>query len=433
MTSSVVQESNPKVTQDRSRTQHHQIVIVGGGAAGITVASHLFNQARSLDIAIIEPSEKHYYQPGWTLVGGGLMKIEETVRAQKDFIPKGTTWIKDSVTQLDPDHNIVITQTGKHIEYDYLILCPGIQIDWHLIEGLKEALGKNGVTSNYSPALAPYTWESINSFQGGTAIFTFPNTPIKCGGAPQKVMYMADDVFKSKSGVGTHTKVIFCSALTRLFGVEEYCEGLEKVVARRGIDVKFQHNLKAIKADTKEAIFTVITDEGIEEVSIHYDMIHVTPPMSAPDFIKKSPLAVNSAGGWVDVHPETLQHYRYPNVFSLGDASSVPTARTAAAARKEAPVLVKNLLAVMDGTPQTGKYDGYSCCPLITGYNSAIMAEFNYGCHPAPTFPLDPAKERYIMFFAKVYALPWIYWHRMLKGKPFETDLLKPFNKFLGR
>ncbi|WP_457503234.1 NAD(P)/FAD-dependent oxidoreductase [Thermostichus sp. MS-CIW-25] len=427
----------PGVEGSTSRTSqpviHHQIVVVGGGAAGISAAAQLLERKRNLDIAIIEPSDKHYYQPGWTLVGGGIAPLAKFIRDEKTVIPKGATWIQARVAELDPDHNRVITESGQIIEYDYLIVAPGIQIDWHLIEGLPEALGKGGVTSNYSKDYAPYTWETIRNFKGGTAIFTYPATPIKCGGAPQKIMYLADDVFKSKSGVGVNTKVLFCTATPTLFAVPEYSAALEKVVERRGIQVKFKHNLKAIRPETQEAIFEVTTDNGKEEVSLHYDMIHVAPPMSAPDFVKRSPLA--GPGGWVDVDKATLRHTRYPNVFSLGDASSLPTSKTAAAARKQAPVLAENLLAAMQSKPPVAQYDydGYTCCPLITGYNSLIMAEFAYGGKLAPSFPLDPTRERYSMYLAKVHVLPWLYWNRMLKGKKFEADILKPINKLVHR
>ncbi|MFN3360844.1 MAG: FAD/NAD(P)-binding oxidoreductase [Pseudanabaenaceae cyanobacterium] len=409
----------------------HQVVIVGGGAAGISAAAQLLKRDRKLDIAIVEPSDKHYYQPGWTLVGGGIAPIGNFVRDQKDVIPRGAKWIQAKVAKLDPDQNQVVTEAGQVIKYDYLIVCPGIQIDWHLIKGLKEAIGKGGVTSNYSKDYAPYTWETIRKFKGGNAIFTYPATPIKCGGAPQKIMYMADDWFKSKSGVGVNTKVMFCTAGGSMFAVPAYSASLDQIVARRGITVKFKHNLKEIKADTQEAIFDVTTDNGVEEVSIHYDMIHVTPPMSAPNFIKESPLA--GPGGWVDVDKATLQHTRYPNVFSLGDASSLPTSKTAAAARKQSPVLAENLLAAMRGKPLPARYDGYTCCPLITGYNSAIMAEFAYDGKLAPSFPLDPTKERYSMYLAKVHVLPWLYWNRMLKGAAFEADIFKPLNQLVHR
>ncbi|AOW99092.1 pyridine nucleotide-disulfide oxidoreductase [Moorena producens PAL-8-15-08-1] len=421
--------TTPVETLPESKAIQHQIVIVGGGAAGITVAAQLLTRNKALDIAIIEPSDKHYYQPGWTLVGGGVFKLEETVRDEKSCLPEGTTWIQDYGETLDPDNNMIITRKGIRVNYNYLVLCPGIQIDWHGIKGLKEALGKGSVSSNYSKDFAPYTWETIQNFKGGTAIFTQPGTPIKCAGAPQKIMYMADDVFKSKSGVGVNTQVLFCTAGGKIFAVPEYCETLEQVVDRRGIQVNFHHNLKEIKPDTQEAIFEVTKDDSVQEVSIHYDMIHVTPPMSAPDFIKNSLLAVQDGPkkGWVDVDKDTLQHNRYPNVFSLGDASSLPTSRTAAAVRGQAPVLVENLLAVINSQAQTDKYNGYTCCPLITGYNSAVMAEFDYDKNIDTSFPFNPAKERFSMWLVKRNLLPWLYWNRMLKGKPFEGKLVKAF------
>lgn len=406
-------------------TKHHQIVIVGGGAAGITVAAQLLARNSQLDLAIIEPSDKHYYQPAWTLVGGGQYQAEDTVREERDCLPPGVSWIRDYAEQLDPDNNQVVTKGGIQVAYDYLILCPGIQIDWDLIKGLKEALGKGGVCSNYSFATAPYTWEAIQNFKGGNALFTFPATPIKCAGAPQKIMYLADEAFR-RNGVRDKTTIMYCAAAAKIFAVDAYANSLMKVVERKEIVLKFKHNLKEIKAENKEAIFAVTTEVGVEEVTIPYELIHVAPPMSAPDFIKRSKLAVPGEGslGWVDVNKHALQHNVYPNVFSLGDASSLPTSKTAAAIRREAPVLVENLLSVMERKTLTGSYDGYTCCPLITGYGKTIMAEFDYNAQPCSTFPFDPTQERYSMWLVKKYVLPWLYWNRMLKGKPFERDLL---------
>lgn len=418
--------TQPKAVKSTTNSPHHQIVIVGGGAAGITVASQLLAKNSKLDIAIIEPSDKHYYQPAWTLVGGGQFKAEDTVKPEASCIPSGVAWIKDYAAEFDPDNNLVKTREGKQVAYDYLVVCPGIQIDWNAIAGLKEALGKNGVCSNYSFEGAPYTWETIRNFKGGNALFTYPATPIKCGGAPQKIMYLADDTFR-QNGVRNQTNVMFCSAVGAIFPVPAYAEPLMKVVNRRDIQLNFKHNLKAIRAESKEAVFDVTTDDGVQEVAIPYDMIHVTPPMSAPDFIKNSKLAGTEgpSKGWVNVNKDTLQHNVYPNVFSLGDASSLPISKTAAAIRGQAPVLVENLLAVMQTHSLTGKYAGYTCCPLITGYGTVIMAEFDYTNQPLSTFPMDPREERYSMWLVKRHVLPWLYWNRMLKGKQFEGQALK--------
>ncbi|MGI0481526.1 FAD/NAD(P)-binding oxidoreductase [Geminocystis sp. CENA526] len=393
-----------------------QVLIIGGGAAGITVASQLKAKNSNLKMAIIEPSENHYYQPAWTLVGGGEYLLEDTVKHQQNLIPRGVTWIKDYAEKIDADNNQVTTKTGTTYNYEYLVVCPGITIDWDKIKGLKEYLGKDGVTTNYTKETAPYTWEVIQDFKGGNALFTFPAGAIKCPGAPQKIMYLAEEAF-TRQGVREKTKIIYGNATGKMFGVPAYCTPLEKIVDRKNIDVKYNHNLIEIKGDSKEAVFA--TGDG-NTVTIKYDMLHVSPPMTTYDFIKQSSIA--NEQGWVDVDQYTCQHKKYSNVFGLGDSSSLPTSKTAAAIRKEAPVVVANLLALMNKKTPQDKYNGYACCPLITGYGKTIMAEFDYNKQPLPSFPLDPTQERGSMWFVKKYVLPWLYWNRMLKGKPFEPD-----------
>jgi len=403
-------ESSPAVATAAER--RHQVVIIGGGNAGISVAARLRRSRKDLDLAIIEPSRKHYYQPLWTLVGGGVVRKEVTERNEADYVPKGVAWIQDAVVQVCPDDNCVVTSGGTRVGYEFLVVAPGIQIDWAKIKGLPEALGRDGVCSNYSYEHVDKTWEFIRAFKGGTAIFTHPNTPIKCGGAPQKVMYLADDHFR-RAGVRDRTRVVFASANASIFGVQKYAQALNRVVARKGIETWYRHNLVEIRGDRREAVFEHL-DTGETSV-LPYDLIHVTPPQSAPDFIKRSPLA--NEAGWVDVDRNTLQHVRYKNVFSLGDASSLPTSKTGAAIRKQAPVLVRNLLAVIAGQSPLATYDGYAACPLVTGYGRLIMAEFDYDGKPQETFPFDQSKERLSMYLVKKYVLPVLYWRGILRGR----------------
>lgn len=388
----------------------HQIVIVGGGTAGISVAARLCK--KNLDVAIIEPSVKHYYQPLWTLVGGGIVPKETTERAEKDYIPSNATWIKDSVREFNAEENYVVTEGGQKIGYDFLVVAAGIQLDWDKVKGLPEAIGKDGVCSNYSYKTVDSTWEFIHNFKGGNAIFTHPNTPIKCGGAPQKIAYLAEDYFR-KNGIRNKANVTFITATPTIFTSPHYAPTLTKHCEDTGINTKFKLNLTEIRAASKEAVFTNVEtgEESIEK----YDLLHVTPPMSAPDFIKQSSLG--NEGGWVDVDKETLQHNKYKNIFALGDASSLPTSKTGAAIRKQVPVAVENLVHAMKGEPLSAKYDGYTSCPLVTGYDSLVMAEFGYDLKPLETFPIDQNKERYSMYLVKRYILPQLYWHGMLRGR----------------
>jgi len=312
---------------------------------------------------------------------------------------------------MHPEENFVVTKSGRRIGYDYLVIGLGIQIDWSKIPGLQEGIGRNQIFSNYPYQQVDYTWECVRNFQGGNAVFTMPNTAVKCGGAPQKIMYLADDHFR-KSDARAKANVIFASAQGSLFAVEKYRKTLERVAARKDIDVRLKHNLVELKPDSKEAIFEH-TDTH-EKLTIAFDMIHVTPPMSAPDIIKTSTLA--NAAGWVDVDKYTLQHPKYPNVFPIGDCSGLPTSKTGAAIRKQAPVLVQNLISAIRGEPLTAKYDGYTSCPIVTGYGKLVLAEFDYEGKPQETFPFDQSKERLSMYPLKAYALPRLYWNGMLRG-----------------
>lgn len=390
----------------------YKVVIVGGGTAGITVAAQLRRKLGEDEIAIIEPSTKHYYQPLWTLVGGGIFPKENSEREEKDYIPDGVRWIQSRVTEFRPEENQVITDKNETITYEYLVVCPGIQINWDKVKGLKESLGKNGVCSNYAYETVDSTWENIQNLKEGIAVFTQPNTPIKCGGAPQKIAYLAEDYFRIH-GVRDKIKVKFISGMPSIFSVKKYADALMKHCQETGIETLFKHNLTEIRPEKKEAVF--INLDTNEELVQPYDIIHVTPPMGPPDFIKNSPLA--DSAGWVDVDKSTLQHKKYPNVFGIGDASNLPTSKTGAAIRKQAPVLVKNLLSLMKGEPLTATYDGYTSCPLVTGYDSLILAEFDYDLNPRETFPFDQSKERYSMFLLKKYVLPPLYWYGMLRGR----------------
>ena len=393
---------------------HHQIVIVGGGNAGISVAAQLFRKNSKLDIAIIDPSEKHYYQPAWTLVGSGVFDIQKTERNEADVMPKRATWIKEFVQSFNPDYNSVTT-TANTYTYDYLIVCPGIQLNWSAIKGLPETLGKNGVCSNYSFQTAPYTFECIKNFEGGKAIFHNPHTPVKCGGAPHKIMYMAADYFR-KHGILDKADVQYWSGAAKLFAVPQYEKTLLKVCERANIKLNFMERLDEIDGPNKRAKFVGFGENNKDvETWVNFDMIHVTPPQSAPDFIKNSSLA--NAGGWVDVDKNTLQHVKFANIFSLGDASGLPTSKTGAAIRKQAPVVVANVLSLIASQVFGATYTGYTSCPLLTGYGKLVLAEFDYNNQPMETFPFDQSKERWSMYMLKKEILPRMYWGQILTGK----------------
>jgi sulfide:quinone oxidoreductase len=393
--------------------ESHEVLIVGGGSGGVTVAAQLRNRPDAPDVAIIEPSDKHYYQPLWTLVGGGVFPREESERNEADVIPPGVTWIRDAVATFDPIAHTVTTTGGRVIHYEQLVVAAGLQIDWDQIPGLAESVGRpgTGVVSNYSYETVDSTWEAIRHFKGGTAIFTEPAGAVKCGGAPQKIMYLAEESFR-RQGVRDKTTVLFMNAKGSNFTAPSYAPTFRRICEERGIAINLEHELIALKPESREAVFRL--KDGSEE-TVAYDMIHVTPPQSAPTFIKESPLA--NEAGWVSVDKHTLAHTTYADVFALGDCSSLPTSKTGAAIRGQAPVLVENLMAHRAERELAASYDGYTACPVVTGYGKLVMAEFDYSKQPKESFPFDQNQERYSMYALKAYGLPRMYWHGMLKGR----------------
>lgn len=404
----------------------HEVVVVGGGTGGIMIAAQLLRKDKDLDVVIIEPSDVHYYQAAWTLVGAGTFENKETKRPMADCIPPRAKWLKDSVASFEPEKNRLTTAGGKVVSYRFMVLAPGIQINWDAVKGLPEALNKNGVCSNYDYHMAPNTWKAIQSTKKGKVLFSQPNTPIKCGGAPQKIMYLADEAFR-RAGVRQDVDIHFFSPGTVVFGVEVFAKTLKKVIKEKDINFHLGHNLVEVRGEEGIAVFDVTGEDGsVTQKEVEFSMFHVVPPMSAPDFVRNSTLAVEEGPlkGWIDVDHHTLQHKRFDNVFAVGDAAALPTAKTGSAVRKQAPVVVENLLRIREALlteteagALNNSYNGYSSCPLVTGYGKMVLAEFDYQNQPDPTFPFDQSEERYDMYVLKKWGLPWMYWNLMLKGK----------------
>lgn len=396
----------------------HDIVIVGGGAAGAAVAASLLRRKRDLDIAIIDPAETHYYQPGWTMVGGGIFRKEQTAKKMAAVLPRRVTWIKAAVAGFEPDANAVVIEGCRTIRYQHLVVAPGIKLNWDGVEGLSETLGKNGVTSNYRYDMAPYTWELVQNLRAGKAVFTQPAMPIKCAGAPQKAMYLSADHWL-RTGRLKDIDIGFYNSGGVLFGVADYVPALMEYVKRYHVTLNFSHTLTAVDGPARKAWFKKTAPDGTSEtVEASFDMIHVCPPQQAPDFVRSSPLA--DSAGWVDVDPATLRHKTYSNIFGLGDAASTPNAKTAAAARKQAPVVAENILFDKGLSPALCAYDGYGSCPLTVERGKIVLAEFCYGGKLAPSFPsyiIDGMQPSRAAWMLKERILPPIYWKAMLRGR----------------
>ena len=409
---------NGGLTPTDSVDAEHDVVIVGGGAAGIAVAASLLGRDPNLDIAIIEPAEVHYYQPGWTLVSAGIFQAQDTARPMSRVLPAGVRWIKSAVAAFEPQSNRLVLEGCRLVQYKQLIVAAGLKLDWNAIPGLTESLGQHGVTSNYRYDLAPYTWQLVQGLKRGEAIFTQPLPPFKCAGAAQKAMYLAADHWR-QVGVLEHMDIHYCSAAGVLFHVPDYVPALMSYIQAYGIDLRLQERLVSVNGPAQEATFASVNAQGQPQTTTRrFDLLHVVPPQTAPDFIRHSPLA--DAAGWVDVDPHSLQHKAYANVHALGDVGNSPNSKTAAAARAQAPVVAHNVLTALGHGKGKAKYNGYGSCPFTVERGKVVLAEFLYEGKLAPTFPtwlINGKKPSRLAWLLKERLLPPVYWSAMLKGR----------------
>ncbi|MEG1040698.1 MAG: FAD/NAD(P)-binding oxidoreductase [Pseudomonas sp.] len=400
------------------QSDHHKILIVGAGAAGIAVASSLMRRDPSLNITLIDPADTHYYQPGWTMVGAGVFNAPSTARSMASTIPRGVHWIKARVESFDPHAKALTLDDGRVLSYEQLVVCPGLKLDWNAIEGLSETLGRNGVTSNYRYDLAPYTWQLVQNLREGRAVFCQPPMPIKCAGAPQKALYLSCDHWLRLGCLGK-IQAQFFNAGAVLFGVADYVPALMEYIDKYAVDLRYAHRLVAVDGPGKQATFVrTLADGSTETLTQSFDMLHVVPPQVPADFIRNSPLA--DAAGWIDVDPATLRHRQFANIHALGDGINTTNAKTAAAARKQAPVVANNVLVALGRLPKPAHYDGYGSCPLTVERGKIVLAEFSYGGKLAPSFPrwlLDGRRPTRLAWLLKAQILPPLYWRCMLKGR----------------
>ncbi|KAG6452123.1 sulfide:quinone oxidoreductase, mitochondrial [Manduca sexta] len=409
-----------------------KLLVVGGGSGGCTIAAKFARRLKKDSVIVLEPSSEHYYQPLFTLVGAGVKRVAQTRRSAQSVLPQNAKWVQDAAASVNARDNCVTTAQGHVIKYEYIVIAVGVENDYAKVPGLLESLQdeRSGVSSIYAAEYCENTWRDIKNFKGGEAIFTYPDTLIKCPGAPQKIAYLAESYF-TKANVRSKTSVTYNTCLPVIFGVKKYAEALLKVVERKKINVNYKTVLKEIHPDRREAVFFNTADKT-KEMTMRYDLLHVTPPMKTPEFLSSNKDIVDAAG-YLCVDKYTLQHTKFPNMYGIGDCTNTPNSKTAAAIAKQCYVLEQNLLSSMQSAEPSQKYDGYGACPLLTSYNTCILAEFVYDGVPHETMPYDQARESAIAYYMKRDLFPFLYWHFMLKGyyhgPEFVRNIVNPFAK----
>ncbi len=398
-----------------------RIVIAGAGAAGLTAASQLAQRLEGAQITLVDARKAHFYQPGFTLVAGGIKPASYVVSSTRDYVPSGVELIEEAVAEIDPEGRKVVTATGKPVPYDYLIVATGLRLDYAAIEGMDvEQIGNNGLGSIYhSPEKAAATWQAMSKFadSGGVGVFLRPGTEMKCAGAPLKYTFLTDDHLRRRGNRGK-AEIIYNANNKVLFSVPIVHEKVRMLFEERDIRMNYERTLAAI--DLGKRIATFKTAEG--PVELQYDFINVIPPMRAADVVRNSPLPWQegnwAADGWIEVDKHTLRHKRFDNVFAVGDVAGVPKGKTAASVKWQVPVAVDHLVAQIEGRESQAHYGGYTSCPLITRLGQAMLIEFDYKDNLVPSFPgiIAPLEELWISWVMKTMALKPTY-ISMLHGR----------------
>ncbi|XP_076234890.1 sulfide quinone oxidoreductase [Calliopsis andreniformis] len=423
------------LTQNGYRNVHHscKVLVVGGGTGGCSMAAKFANKFKDPNqVIIVEPNESHYYQPLFTLIGGGIKSFEESKRPMKDVLPKNAKWLQENVMSFEPEQNQVTTSNGNIVQYEIMIVAVGLELYWEKIPGLVQSLRdpESQVCSIYGPETVGNVFSRILNMKSGTAIFTFPNSPVKCPGAPQKIAYIAEEYF-DKHKVRDNIEVVYNTALPVIFGVKKYADALWDVCKKRNITVNLQTNLIEINPTKQEAIFQKL-DKPNEQFTQKYSLLHVCPPMGPPELLKKHPSLTNEVG-FLSVDPKTLRHTKYSNVYGIGDCTNTPNSKTMAAIAAQGKVLYKNIIDDLAGKPMTMAYNGYSSCPLVTGYNKCILAEFDYNLKPLETFPVNQGREYFFTYILKAYIFPHLYWHLMTRGKWNGPEFFRKYSNLIKK
>jgi len=387
-----------------------RVVVVGGGSAGISTAARL-SKSSDIDVTLVDGSKKHYYQPIWTLVGGGLYNFSDSERTMRSVIPKNVNHVDSNVRAFFPDQNKIETENGE-LNYDALVIATGIELAFDQIEGAQDALENDPrCVSNYSPVFVNNTYPAIQSFTGGNAVFTQPPQPFKCAGAPQKIMWIANDIWTEKK---INANIEMHTAAPSIFGVAKYANELNKLVKARNVNLNTESNWCGIDHTKSEAYFKQMKDGTI--LTVPYDFIHVTPPQRPISVLREAGDDL-TVGGFVAVNKNTMQHDKYSNIFSLGDCSNIPTSRTAAAIAAQHKIVAENIQKFFKNQSLNNSYNGYTSCPLVTSRNTVMLAEFDYDGKPQETFFFDQGKNRKSMFLLKKHFFTKAYWEYMLNGK----------------
>lgn len=393
-----------------SPTRHHDVLVVGGGNAGISLAAKLRRDGCK-DVAVIEPKQVHEYRPLLSYVAAGAAALDDLRRPQADVIPGGVRWYADRVTAVEPGRSLVRLESGDEITYVDLVVCPGSLVDWDAIPGSREAVATPHASTSYLPEHAADTWTMLSSLTSGRAAFVISDRHVPCAPVGLKPLLMAADHWR-RTGVLGDVEIDLLVEADRLVDLDRADRELRAAAEGYGVRVRTRTTVEQVDAQART--LRLRTPDGPDERT--YDALYLAPPHRAPGWVEASGLSTPTSEGFVAVDPQTLQHVAHPTVWGLGDVATVDALPSGGALRKQVPVVAHNIAARRTGAPMR-RYDGYSIGPVTTSRTHLLLAEFDRERRPEPSVPFpDLVRPRRSTFVFDRYLEPQVYWRRLLRG-----------------
>lgn len=394
------------------------------------VASHIRKKLdeKEWKISIIDRSWQHHYQAGWLFVPFGVYDIKDCIKPQSDFVPSGVDFIQDEITNVDPVKKVVTCKSGTY-DYDWVVVATGCRIAPDEIEGMEEGWGKD-IHSFYSPDSAIALAKRLKHFNKGKLVLNIAEMPIKCPVAPLEFVFLADWFFMINDS-RCNIEIELVTPLTGAFTKPVAAEILGKLCEEKNIKIVPNFEIGGVDTDRK-----VIESHKGEEVD--YDLLISIPPNLGSKVIMDS--EIGDIMGYMKTDHHTLKSLDYENMYIIGDATNVPTSKAGSVAHFESEIVVENILREIEGLPPRPEFDGHSTCFIVSGYEKAVLIDFNYKIEPLPgkypfpgIGPMSLLEETYFNYWGKMM-FKWVYFNLMLKGKelPLEPQMFMAGKKRMG-
>jgi sulfide:quinone oxidoreductase len=391
-----------------------RIVILGGGTGGTLTANRLRKMLdpSEASITVVDADDQHIYQPGLLFVPFGTAHPEDIVRSRARQIHSGIDFRQSEIDHVDLDADQVSLADGTVLDYDVLVVASGSRLVPEETEGLTGPGWMESIFTFYDLPGATALAAKLDAFEGGRIVVNVVDMPIKCPVAPLEFCFLADWYFHERK-MRDRVTITFVTPLDGAFTKPTASATLGGMLEDRGIEIVTEFNTGEVDGTAGK----LISYDGRE---VEFDLGVVIPVHSGAEYVGRSP-GLGDELDFVLTDERTLQSKAKPNVFAIGDATSIPISKAGSVTHFEGEILVENIRRFLAGEELDASYDGHANCFIETGFHKALLIDFNYDQEPVGGhFPMKVGapllKESRLNHLGKLM-FQWIYWHALLPGR----------------